>query len=123
MVQRAVDVAAAAVRHCSLLAEDEEQRAAMQTFNAETILSSIFLVLNRCDVIRQLLIGCVDLVQVAPESTMVAYSLNFRRSKSKNYLKRKTIQRIAMTYFRSKVILLAVLYCGLQKKCLLGNNR
>lgn len=44
MLQRAVDVAAAAVRHCSLLAEDEEQRTAMQTFNVETILSSIFLV-------------------------------------------------------------------------------
>lgn len=44
VVQRALDVAAAAVRHCSLLAEDEEQRAAMQTFNVETILSSIFLV-------------------------------------------------------------------------------
>lgn len=44
VLQRAVDVAAAAVRHCSLLADDEEQRAAMQTFSVETILSSIFLV-------------------------------------------------------------------------------
>lgn len=44
MLQRAIDVAAAAVQHCSLLAEDEEQRAAMQTFTVDTILSSIFLV-------------------------------------------------------------------------------
>lgn len=44
VLQRVIDVATAAVRHCSLLAEDEEQRAAMQTFNVETILSSIFLV-------------------------------------------------------------------------------
>lgn len=61
VLQRAVDVAAAAVRHCSLLAEDEEQRTAMQTFNVETILSSIFLVQTtgrtHCDVIREVLMG------------------------------------------------------------------
>lgn len=61
VLQRAVDVATAVVQHCSLLAEDEEQHAAMQTFNVETILSSIFLVkttgLAHCDVTRQALIG------------------------------------------------------------------
>ncbi|KAM7411079.1 hypothetical protein PAMA_021181 [Pampus argenteus] len=46
MIQRAVDIATAAVRHCSLLAEDTEQRDAMATFSIETILSNIFLV--RC---------------------------------------------------------------------------
>ncbi|XP_035999315.1 DNA repair protein RAD51 homolog 3 [Fundulus heteroclitus] len=45
-LQRVVDLAGAAVRHCSLLAEDEEQRVAMTTFSVETILSNIFLV--RC---------------------------------------------------------------------------
>lgn len=43
-VQRLVDLAGAAVRHCSLLAEDEEQRVAMTTFTVESILSNIFLV-------------------------------------------------------------------------------
>lgn len=43
-VQRLVDLAGAAVRHCSLLAEDEEQRVAMTTFTVETILSNVFLV-------------------------------------------------------------------------------
>ncbi|KAM9855355.1 DNA repair protein RAD51 homolog 3 [Aulostomus maculatus] len=46
LVQRVVDIAAAAVRHCSLLAEDTEQQAAMTTFTMETILSNMFLV--RC---------------------------------------------------------------------------
>ncbi|XP_071369430.1 LOW QUALITY PROTEIN: DNA repair protein RAD51 homolog 3 [Centroberyx affinis] len=46
VVQRAVDLAAAAVKHCSLLAEDAEQRVAMETFTVETILSNLFLV--RC---------------------------------------------------------------------------
>ncbi|KAF7645703.1 hypothetical protein LDENG_00199490 [Lucifuga dentata] len=46
VVQRFVDLAAAAVRHCSLLAEDDEQRAAMTTFTVETILSNLFVV--RC---------------------------------------------------------------------------
>ncbi|XP_069581936.1 DNA repair protein RAD51 homolog 3 [Brachyistius frenatus] len=46
LLQRVVDIAAAAVRHCSLLAEDDEQRDAVTTFTVETILSNIFLV--RC---------------------------------------------------------------------------
>ncbi|XP_042338185.1 DNA repair protein RAD51 homolog 3, partial [Plectropomus leopardus] len=46
LLQRLVDVGAAAVRHCSSLAEDEEQRVAMETFTVETILSNVFLV--RC---------------------------------------------------------------------------
>ncbi|XP_042264611.1 DNA repair protein RAD51 homolog 3 [Thunnus maccoyii] len=45
-VQRAVDIAAAAVRHCSLLADDAEQRDAVTTFTVETILSNMFVV--RC---------------------------------------------------------------------------
>ncbi|XP_071333632.1 DNA repair protein RAD51 homolog 3 [Trachinotus anak] len=46
LLQRVVDLATAAVRHCSLLVEDDEQRDAMTTFTVETILSNIFLV--RC---------------------------------------------------------------------------
>lgn len=46
LLQRVVDVAAATVRHCSLLAEDEEQRIAMTNFSVETILANVFLV--RC---------------------------------------------------------------------------
>ncbi|XP_078110268.1 DNA repair protein RAD51 homolog 3 [Sander vitreus] len=46
LLQRVVDIAAAAVRHCSLLVEDDEQRVAMETFTVETILSNMFLV--RC---------------------------------------------------------------------------
>lgn len=45
LLQRVIDVATAAVRHCSLLVEDDEQRAAMMTFTMETILSNIFLVI------------------------------------------------------------------------------
>lgn len=44
VLQRVVDISAAAVRHCFMLAEDEEQRAAMGTFTVENILSNIFLV-------------------------------------------------------------------------------
>lgn len=44
VLQRVVDISAAAVRHCSMLAEDEEQIAAMGTFTVENILSNIFLV-------------------------------------------------------------------------------
>ncbi|XP_035016206.1 DNA repair protein RAD51 homolog 3 [Hippoglossus stenolepis] len=44
LLQRVTDVAAAAVRHCSLLVEDDEQRVAMTTFTVEDILSNIFLV-------------------------------------------------------------------------------
>ncbi|KAM9350256.1 DNA repair protein RAD51 homolog 3 [Symphorus nematophorus] len=46
LLQRVVDVATAAVRHCSLLVEDGEQRVAMETFTVDTILSNIFVV--RC---------------------------------------------------------------------------
>ncbi|KAF1390971.1 hypothetical protein PFLUV_G00063670 [Perca fluviatilis] len=46
LLQRVVDIAAAAVQHCSLLVEDDEQRVAMETFTVETILSNMFLV--RC---------------------------------------------------------------------------
>lgn len=45
LLQRVLDIAAAAVRHCSLLVEDDEQRFAMETFTVETILSNIFLVI------------------------------------------------------------------------------
>ena len=44
VVQRAVDIAAATVRHCSLLVEDDEQRVAMETFSVDSILSNMFLV-------------------------------------------------------------------------------
>uniref|UniRef100_A0AAQ6ADR2 DNA repair protein RAD51 homolog 3 n=1 Tax=Amphiprion ocellaris TaxID=80972 RepID=A0AAQ6ADR2_AMPOC len=53
LLQRVVDMAAAAVRHCSLLAEDEEQRVAMETFTVETILSNIYMV--RCRDYEELL--------------------------------------------------------------------
>nr|XP_020469447.1 DNA repair protein RAD51 homolog 3 [Monopterus albus] len=46
LVQRVIDMATAAVKHCSLLVEDDEQRVAMTTFTIENILSNIFLV--RC---------------------------------------------------------------------------
>ncbi|KAG7220409.1 hypothetical protein INR49_018247 [Caranx melampygus] len=46
VLQRVLDMATAAIRHCSLLVEDDEQRDAMMTFTLETILSQIFLV--RC---------------------------------------------------------------------------
>lgn len=44
LLQRLLDLASAAVNHCSLLVEDEEQRVAMETFTVETILSSVFVV-------------------------------------------------------------------------------
>lgn len=44
VLQRVVDIAAAVVRHFSLLAVDGEQKDAMQAFNMESILSNIFLV-------------------------------------------------------------------------------
>lgn len=44
LLQRAVDIAAAAVRHCSSLVEDDEQRDAMESFTVETVLSNMFLV-------------------------------------------------------------------------------
>uniref|UniRef100_A0AAQ4QQ84 DNA repair protein RAD51 homolog 3 n=1 Tax=Gasterosteus aculeatus aculeatus TaxID=481459 RepID=A0AAQ4QQ84_GASAC len=46
LLQRVVDIATAAVQHCSLLVEDDEQQVAMATFTVETILSNTFLV--RC---------------------------------------------------------------------------
>ncbi|XP_007259499.3 DNA repair protein RAD51 homolog 3 [Astyanax mexicanus] len=46
VVQRVVDMAEAAVEHCTLLAEDEEQRKALEEFTKEKILSGIFLI--RC---------------------------------------------------------------------------
>lgn len=46
LVQRVVDMAAAVIRHCSLLVKDDEQRDAMTTFTVETILSNIFLVMT-----------------------------------------------------------------------------
>ncbi|XP_041655570.1 DNA repair protein RAD51 homolog 3 [Cheilinus undulatus] len=46
LLQRVTNIATAAVKHCSLLVEDDEQRVAMTTFSVETILSNIFLV--RC---------------------------------------------------------------------------
>ncbi|XP_078025833.1 DNA repair protein RAD51 homolog 3 isoform X3 [Epinephelus lanceolatus] len=45
LLQRVIDIAAAAVQHCSLLVEDDEQRAAMGDFTVETILSNMFLVM------------------------------------------------------------------------------
>ncbi|KAM9455376.1 DNA repair protein RAD51 homolog 3 isoform 2-T2 [Clarias gariepinus] len=46
VVQRLVAVAKAAVEHCVALAEDEEQRKALESFTVEKILSGVFLV--RC---------------------------------------------------------------------------
>lgn len=78
LLQRVVDIAAAAVRHCSLLVEDDEQRVAIDTFTVETVLSNMFLVMvtarhhhnrPRCysDVTRQqqvimILVGCLSLL-------------------------------------------------------------
>lgn len=45
LLQRVVDIATAAVQHCSLLVEDDEQQVAMATFTVETILSNTFLVM------------------------------------------------------------------------------
>ncbi|XP_066552015.1 DNA repair protein RAD51 homolog 3 [Amia ocellicauda] len=42
LVQRAVDVAEAAVQHCALLAEDAEQQDALQRFTVDNILSQLF---------------------------------------------------------------------------------
>ncbi|XP_076597094.1 DNA repair protein RAD51 homolog 3 [Chaetodon auriga] len=53
LLQRVIDIAAAAVRHCSLLVEDNEQRVAMENFTVETILSNMFLV--RCHDYMELL--------------------------------------------------------------------
>ncbi|XP_008316086.1 DNA repair protein RAD51 homolog 3 [Cynoglossus semilaevis] len=47
LLQRIEDIAAAVVRHCSLLVEDDEQREGILTFTVETILSNIYVV--RCN--------------------------------------------------------------------------
>lgn len=47
LIQRVADLAAAAVNHCSLLVEDQEQRVAMETFTVESILSNMFVVMMR----------------------------------------------------------------------------
>lgn len=44
LLQRIEDIAAAVVRHCSLLVEDDEQREGILTFTVETILSNIYVV-------------------------------------------------------------------------------
>ncbi|XP_030648090.1 DNA repair protein RAD51 homolog 3 [Chanos chanos] len=46
LIQRAVDIAQAAVDHCSLLADDAEQRKSLKEFTVEKILSNLFLI--RC---------------------------------------------------------------------------
>ncbi|MCI4387936.1 hypothetical protein PGIGA_G00079700 [Pangasianodon gigas] len=46
VVERLVGVAEAAVKHCAALAEDEEQRKALESFSVEKILSGVFLI--RC---------------------------------------------------------------------------
>ncbi|KAI4881436.1 hypothetical protein NFI96_000809 [Prochilodus magdalenae] len=53
VVQRVVDMAEAAVEHCTLLAEDEEQRKSLEEFTTEKILSGIFLI--RCHGYAELL--------------------------------------------------------------------
>lgn len=46
-LQRFKEIAAAVVRHCSMLTETQEQQEAMRTFTLEQILSNLFVV--RCD--------------------------------------------------------------------------
>lgn len=72
LLQRVVDIATAGVRHCSLFAEDDEQRVAMETFTVETILSNMFLVMitgfhgySPVTGITEILIGCLSLRCVA----------------------------------------------------------
>ncbi|KAJ7997016.1 hypothetical protein DPEC_G00224540 [Dallia pectoralis] len=60
LVQRAVDIAQAAVEHCGLLAEDAEQHEALKEFTVETILSNIFLV------------RCHDYVELLAETYLLA---------------------------------------------------
>lgn len=45
LTERVTDLAAAAVNHCSLLVEDQEQRVAMETFRVDSILSNMFVVM------------------------------------------------------------------------------
>ncbi|KAM9785578.1 DNA repair protein RAD51 homolog 3 [Neosynchiropus ocellatus] len=58
-IQRLKDLAAAAVRHCSLLVEDAEQDAAMATFTVEHILANVFFV------------RCHDYVELIAESHLL----------------------------------------------------
>ncbi|KAL0994459.1 hypothetical protein UPYG_G00122520 [Umbra pygmaea] len=60
LVQRAVDLAQAAVEHCALLAEDAEQREVLKEFTVETILSNLFLV------------RCHDYVELLAETYLLA---------------------------------------------------
>ncbi|XP_051971888.1 DNA repair protein RAD51 homolog 3-like isoform X4 [Xyrauchen texanus] len=53
LVQRVADMAEAAVQHCILLAEDAEQKKALEELTAENILSNLFLV--RCHDYAELL--------------------------------------------------------------------
>ncbi|XP_054878162.1 DNA repair protein RAD51 homolog 3-like [Poeciliopsis prolifica] len=68
-VQRLVDLAGAAVRRFSLLAEDEEQRVAMATFTVETILSNVFL---------GFLVRCRDYVELLAELRLLPDFLSDR---------------------------------------------
>lgn len=52
-LQRVTKMAAAAVRHCSLLSQDQEQQEAIKTFTVNKILSNLFVV--RCDDSAELL--------------------------------------------------------------------
>uniref|UniRef100_A0A3B3ZFF3 DNA repair protein RAD51 homolog 3 n=1 Tax=Periophthalmus magnuspinnatus TaxID=409849 RepID=A0A3B3ZFF3_9GOBI len=57
-LERLREMAAAVVRHCSLLTEDQEQQDAMRTFTVEKILSNLFV---RCDDSMELLSQISDL--------------------------------------------------------------
>ncbi|KAM8830982.1 DNA repair protein RAD51 homolog 3 [Synchiropus picturatus] len=59
VIQRLKDLAAAAVRHCSLLVENSEQEAAMATFTVEHILANVFIV------------RCYDYVELIAESLLL----------------------------------------------------
>ncbi|XP_053706582.1 DNA repair protein RAD51 homolog 3 [Synchiropus splendidus] len=59
VIQRLKDLAAAAVRHCSLLVENSEQEAAMATFTVEHILANVFIV------------RCHDYVELIAESLLL----------------------------------------------------
>ncbi|XP_010869204.1 DNA repair protein RAD51 homolog 3 [Esox lucius] len=60
LVQRAVDIAQAAVEHCGLLAEDAEQQESLKEFTVETVLSNLFLV------------RCHDYVELLAETYLLA---------------------------------------------------
>ncbi|XP_031427152.1 DNA repair protein RAD51 homolog 3 [Clupea harengus] len=72
LVQRAADVAQAAVEHCTLLAHDHEQQAALKDFTVENILSRLWLV--RCHDYVELLAHCYllpDFLTKHPEVQLV----------------------------------------------------